>query len=57
VELPVRIAGIRSSGADLLYGAGVQLKFQALAVRLEYGRTNDSRGDPDLLSAGLTWMF
>ena len=42
---------------DFLYGAGVQLKLSALAIRFEYERINDSRGDPDLLSAGLIWTF
>jgi hypothetical protein len=35
----------------------VQWKLSALALRLEYERINDGRGDPDLLSAGLTWTF
>jgi opacity protein-like surface antigen len=48
---------INRTNTDFLYGAGVQLKFAALAVRLEYELINDSRGDPDLLSAGLTWTF
>lgn len=39
------------------YGAGLQVKFSALAARLEYERINDSRGSPDMLSVGLTWTF
>jgi hypothetical protein len=42
---------------DFLYGAGAQLKFSALAVRLEYERIDDARGNPDLLSVGVTWTF
>jgi len=42
---------------DFLYGAGLQVKYSALAVRLEYERINDSRGDPDMLSAGVIWNF
>jgi opacity protein-like surface antigen len=45
------------TNTDFLYGAGVQWKLSALAVRLEYERINDGRGDPDFLSAGLTWTF
>ena len=48
---------INRTDTDFLYGAGVQLKFSALAVRLEYERINDARGDPDLLSAGVLWIF
>lgn len=49
--------GFNRTNTDFLHGAGMQLKFSALAVRLEYERINDSRGDPDILSAGLTWTF
>jgi hypothetical protein len=42
---------------DFLYGAGAQLKLSALAVRLEYERIDDARGNPDLLSVGVTWTF
>ena len=45
------------TNTDFLYGAGAQWKISALAVRVEYERINDSHGDPDLLSAGLTWTF
>jgi hypothetical protein len=52
------------TNTDLLYGAGVQLKFYwtepssvGLAVRLEYERVNDSHGSPDLLSAGVLFRF
>ena len=45
------------TNTDFQYGAGLQLKLSKLAVRVEYERINDSRGDPDLLSAGLVWTF
>lgn len=43
--------------ANFSYAAGAQLKFSALAVRLEYERIKASGGDPDLLSIGLAWAF
>jgi opacity protein-like surface antigen len=46
-----------ASSTDFAYGAGVQVKFNALAVRTEYERVNASSGAPDLLSLGLTWTF
>ena len=39
------------------YGAGAQLKFDKLAVRIEYDRVSATNGDPSLISAGLTWTF
>jgi hypothetical protein len=39
------------------YGLGTQLKISSFAVRAEYERINDSNGDPDLLSVGLTYSF
>jgi opacity protein-like surface antigen len=42
---------------ELALGAGVQLKFAGLAVRGEYERISAAKGDPDLLSLGLTWSF
>jgi opacity protein-like surface antigen len=39
------------------YGAGAQLKFDRLAVRVEYERISASNGDPSLLSVGLTWKL
>jgi len=46
-----------ATSTDLAYGAGVQLKLAALGVRLEYERVSVRGGDPDLLSAGVTWRF
>jgi len=39
------------------YGAGAQLKFNRLAVRVEYERVSASNGDPSLLSVGITWKL
>ena len=39
------------------YGAGAQVKFSSLAIRVEYERISASSGDPSLLSLGLTWEF
>jgi opacity protein-like surface antigen len=45
------------SETRLAYGGGAQLKFDRLAVRVEYERISASNGDPSLLSVGLTWKF
>jgi len=45
------------TGTDLGYGAGVQFKFAAAAVRAEYERVNSSNGSPDMVSLGFTWAF
>jgi hypothetical protein len=46
---------------DLAWGIGTQWKFGPMALRLEYERVNTSgnasAGDPELLSAGLSWTF
>ena len=46
---------------DFAYGVGSQIKFGALAWRLEYVRVNANNdvggGDPDLLSVGVSWTF
>jgi len=39
------------------YGAGVQFKFSSFAIRAEYERIDESSGNPDLLSVGVTWTF
>jgi outer membrane protein with beta-barrel domain len=39
------------------YGGGAQLKFDRLAVRIEYDRISAIDGDPSLLSVGITWSF
>lgn len=54
VRLPVQL---NRTNTDLQYGGGLQVKLSALAVRLEYERIKDDRGDPDLLSAGVVWTF
>ncbi|HUN74781.1 MAG TPA: outer membrane beta-barrel protein [Steroidobacteraceae bacterium] len=42
---------------DLAYGAGVQLKFGAAALRAEYERINASFGAPYMFSFGVTWTL
>jgi OmpA-like transmembrane domain len=42
---------------DFAWGIGTEWKFGALALRLEYQRVDASGGDPDMLSAGLTWTL
>jgi hypothetical protein len=39
------------------YGAGTQLKFDKLAVRVEYERIAATNGDPSLLSVGVAWTL
>jgi hypothetical protein len=43
--------------AGVGYGAGVQFKFAAAAVRAEYERVSTSSSSPDMFSLGLTWTF
>jgi len=49
------------SNWDFAYGVGTQWKFGPVAWRLEYERVNatgnESGGDPDLLSVGVSWTF
>jgi hypothetical protein len=49
------------SNWDFAYGVGTQWKFGPVAWRLEYVRVNatgnESGGDPDLLSVGVSWQF
>jgi Outer membrane protein beta-barrel domain len=39
------------------YGTGMQARFAAIGIRVEYERISASGGDPDLLSLGVTWSF
>ena len=48
---------VSRTNVNVGYGAGVQFKFHALAVRAEYERISSNTGDPDLASLGLTWTF
>jgi opacity protein-like surface antigen len=48
---------VSRTDTDLAYGAGVQFKFAAAAVRVEYERINSSNGSPDMLSLGFTWSL
>jgi hypothetical protein len=54
---PFPLFALNETTTDFAYGAGAQLKFSAIAVRLEYERIIASGGDPDLLSIGVTWTF
>jgi len=49
------------SNWDFAYGLGTEVSFGPVAWRLEYVRVNatgrESGGDPDMLSAGVTWRF
>jgi hypothetical protein len=45
------------SSTNFAYGAGIQGKIGALALRAEYERISASGGDPDIFSFGLTWAF
>lgn len=55
--IPIDPEQINRTNTNFLYGVGMQLKDSGLAVRVEYERISNSRGDPDLLSAGLIWTF
>ncbi|HEY6455631.1 MAG TPA: hypothetical protein VIY90_10170 [Steroidobacteraceae bacterium] len=41
----------------LLYGAGLQVRLAAMALRVEFERLSDSHGGLDLLSVGALWTF
>jgi opacity protein-like surface antigen len=43
--------------SDFAYGAGIQAKFESLAFRAEYERTDTNIGRPRLWSLGITWTF
>jgi hypothetical protein len=55
--LVIAPSSFNRTDTDLLYGAGLQAKLPAVAVRLEYERIHDHSGDPDMVSLGLTWTF
>jgi hypothetical protein len=40
-----------------LYGAGLQVRLAAMALRVEFERLSDSHGGPDLLPVGARWTF
>jgi hypothetical protein len=50
-------SGQNTSNVRFAYAAGVQLKFGAPAVRLEYQGFTTSGGDQSLLSLDLAWNF
>ena len=51
----------KESNWDFAYGAGTQVSFGPIAWRLEYVRVNArghaNGGDPDMLSADVSWRF
>jgi hypothetical protein len=51
------ILGRSDWSTNFAYGAGVQGKIGALAVRAEYERIDASAGNPDIISVGVTWTF
>ncbi len=59
VGYPAGCCSISSSSTDTgaAYGAGMQLKFGAAAVRAEYERIRTSPVQPDMLSLGFTWTL
>lgn len=42
---------------DFAYGAGIQAKLATVVFRVEYERISQRGGNPDLLSAGIAWVF
>jgi hypothetical protein len=48
---------ISDSTTNFAYGAGIQGRIGALALRAEYERISASGGDPDIFSLGVTWRF
>ena len=57
VFAPAAVLRLNRSESDPAYGAGLQVKFAALAVRAEYLRIDAGGGNPDLVSIGVTWTF
>jgi hypothetical protein len=53
----VNPASSSGSSTVLAYAAGIQLKFGAPAVRLEYQGFNTSGGDQSMLSLDFAWNF
>lgn len=54
---PPKHTVIRETDRRFAYGAGIQLRISALALRLEYQRVSASTRDPELLSLGLSYTF
>jgi hypothetical protein len=48
---------VRQTETDLAYGAGVQLRLGAAALRAEYERINATFGAPYMFWFGVTWTF
>jgi hypothetical protein len=51
------VIATRQTETDLAYGAGVQLKFGAAALRAEYERIDATFGAPYMYSFGITYTF
>jgi len=49
--------GLNQTSTDFAYGAGVQVKFGAPALRLEYQGFTTSGGDQSLFSLDFAWNF
>ena len=47
----------KRTNTGFAYGAGMQFKFAAAAVRAQYEHFSTSVGDPSMLSVGVTWTF
>jgi opacity protein-like surface antigen len=45
------------SSTNFAFGAGIQVRLGAFAVRAEYEEISASGGNPDLLSVGMLWRF
>ncbi len=58
---PSAVTTIETNTSDwntnFAYGAGLQGKIGALAIRAEYERISASGGNPDIISLGVTWTF
>jgi opacity protein-like surface antigen len=59
VHASLSLNGVSTSGSStvLAYAAGIQLKFGAPALRLEYEGFNTSGGDQSMFSLDFAWNF
>jgi OOP family OmpA-OmpF porin len=57
-SVPSLSLAAKASGNTLAYGAGGQVHFEGVGVRLEYERFNVKNTDKvDMISVGVTWTF
>jgi hypothetical protein len=49
--------GVDKTESAIAYGGGIQLKFERVALRGEYERTDTEFGHPGLLSIGVSYTF